>query len=91
MNVTRVIHLVSSVDLCDLAILVNYLREANVMTHNFQTTEGVFLATIIIRDWGFLHQTVRMVTLLIRGATIHWRLHELCLVVWAVGTTIAHD
>jgi hypothetical protein len=62
-----------------------------VMTNYFKTTEGVFLISIIFRDRGFLHQTVRMFTLLIRGATIHWRLHELCLVVWAVGTTIAHD
>lgn len=92
MNVTRVIHLVASVDLCDLPILIDYLREANVMTYDFQTAEGVFLITILVRDGSFLHQTVRMlIALLVRGATVHWRLHELCLVVGAVGATIAHD
>ena len=86
------IHLIASVDLCDLAILVDYLREANVMTHDFQTAEGVFLITILVRDRSFLHQTVRMlIALLVRGATVHRRMHELCLVVGAVGTTIAHD
>ena len=62
------------------------------MTDDFQTTESVFLITILVRDGSFLHQTVRMlITLLVRGATVHWRLHELCLVVGAVGATIAHD
>ena len=92
MNVTRVVHLVASVDLCDLAILVDYLREADVMTDDFKTMEGVFLIIIVIRDRGFLHQTVRMViTLLVRRATVHWRVHELCLEVGAVWATIAHD
>ena len=87
------IHLVASVDLCNLSILIDNLREANVITHDYQAAEGIFLISILVRGRGFLHQTVRMllITFLLRGTTVHWRLHELCLVVGAVWTPIAHD